>query len=55
MDNTEKLVRALIDYMGADIEEVRTAGNRLGIINEKNPPRIDYKLTKKKVTVEQPE
>ena len=46
MDNTEKLLRALILELGYEVEEVETPNNNLGIVNELNPADIDYKLTK---------
>lgn len=47
MDNTEKKIDALIDYLGLEVVEIETPNNNLGIVNELNPAHIDYKLTKK--------
>lgn len=46
MTNTEKLLRAFIKAQGYSIEETEIPNNTLGIINDLNPPSIDYKVTK---------
>lgn len=47
MTNEEKLIRALIDALGFEVEEINIPANTFGIVNNLNPPAVDYKVVKK--------